>query len=297
MTSPDVKLGRLLHCTFAQALELRNRGFEHYHRDMQTTMESLLSGFGNHGIRPELSIVAYVEDEPVGFVFLAVKTFRGKKLVWNGGTGVFPEYRGRGIAKAMMEETQRVMVGERVDRAILEVNAGNVRAIAAYKSGGFAVADRLIGLVRTEPLKASFYAGELPAGWSIRLGRSADVFSLPFYRELAAWSSMGHGGGESVIVYDAERRPLAYSLFTRVLDDDGRLKSATLRQCETDPMCVQREACFRIMLGELFGPPDQACVRRADNLSMSNPDAVDLLKQAGFDTDYEAFLMIWDNPE
>lgn len=295
MSSHAFKLGRLQYCTFAQALELRNRGFEHYHRDMQTTMENLLSSFGNHGVRPELSIVAYSEQRPVGFVFIAVKTVRGQKLAWNGGTGVLPEFRGQGIAKAMMAEAQRVIAEEHVDRAILEVNVNNVHAIAAYKSSGFEIADRLIGLTRTEPLEAPFHSGELPAGWSIRRGRASDLPALSFYRERLAWNCMEHSGGESLVVYDEQHQPLAYSLFTHSYDDLGRLDTATLLQCEVSSTCAQRETCFRILFSEVFGAHHMAHARRTSNLSTSNPDAVELLKQAGFETAYEAFLMILDN--
>jgi hypothetical protein len=237
-----------------------------------------------------------VEQKPVGFVFIAVKTVQGKKLAWNGGTGVFPEYRGRGIAKTMMAEAQRVIAEERVDRAILEVNVNNGHAIAAYKSGGFAIVDRLIGMARSGPLQAAFHSGELPAGWSVRHGQAADLTALPFYRELTAWNCMGHSGGEALVVYDAAHRPLAYALYTRSFDTDGRLKSTTLCQCEVSPVCAQREACFRLLFSEVFGAYGQACLRHISNLSCSNPDAVDLLRQAGFDTDYEAFLMTMDNP-
>lgn len=294
--STDIQLGRLIDCTFAEALKLRNRGFEQYYSDMTLTMERLISSLHNHSIRPEHSVVAYIDGNPVGFVFVGIKTVEGKKLAWNGGTGVFPEYRGRGIAKHMMLEVNRIMKAEEVDRATLEVVTKNAHAIAAYEKGGFQIVDRLAGLRFSGALPRPFYSDPLPSGYQAVYGKAADVRRLSFYRETVAWDGMWHnlGHGESLIIRDAAGEAAGYALFVRSYDEGGRLKSVDLRQCEAAPARGDQERIFRILLSEVYGPYDHSCSRSTSNLAMSSQIDIQLLKEASFTTKYEQYLMILD---
>ncbi|TMV50044.1 GNAT family N-acetyltransferase [Paenibacillus mesophilus] len=313
MDNPVIRLGRLHQCTFEQALELRQRGFEGYHDEMRKhypnfpqaaapapgALDRLLDGFGSEGIRPELSIVGYVNEKPVGFVFIAIKTVDGKKLAWNGGTGVFPEYRGYGLAKLMMQEAQRVIREQEVDRAVLEVVAKNKPAVTAYVKGGFRIADRIVGMTREEALTAPFLSGKTPEGVRLQYGVPADVARLPFYRDKVAWGCMWHymKRGESLIVYDAEDKAIAYALFQRSRKADGQLQSVMLRQCEVSPERSDRDTLFRLLLTELYGPYDVPCVRKTGDLSMANPEPIRALEEAGFTLNYEQYLMLLEKEE
>lgn len=299
MSEENIRIGRLIECTFAEALEVRNRGFEQYYSDMSTTMERLIANFHNNSIKPELSVIAFADDKPVGFVFIGVKTVDGKKLAWNGGTGVIPEYRGKGIAKAMMIEAQRVIQEQEVDRATLEVVTKNTHAIAAYQKGGFRIVGQLIGMTRTEPLEQPFYTGSLPQGWQFSYGKAADVRQFPFYREKVAWGGMWHNmiHGESLVLRDDAGQVAGYVLFVRSLDASGQLKTVALRQCEVDPDRNDTEQVFRMMLNEVYGPSDQPVTRKTGDLAMEPEISIRLLKEAGFKTDYEQYLMIMDKEE
>lgn len=301
MASQEIKLGRLIDCTFAEALELRNRGFEQYYSDMTTTMERLIQTFHNHSIHPGNSIVAYVDGKPVGFVFIGIKTVNGKKLAWNGGTGVFPEYRGRGIAKAMMLEAQKVIKDQEVDRAILEVVTKNSHAIAAYEKGGFRIVDQVIGMVHDEALEQPFHADSLPEGMTVTEGSTDAVRSLSFYQEMSAWNSMWHGipGGSSYVLTDKSGKTVGYALFVRRFNEDGQITSVDLRQCVADPdqdEQMQRDI-LHILLQKVFGPHEQTFKRTTSNLSKAPLGIVDLLKQAGFTTKYEQYVMIMDRED
>ncbi|WP_176706461.1 GNAT family N-acetyltransferase [Paenibacillus hemerocallicola] len=310
MEKPAIRLGRLSQCTFEQALELRQRGFEGYHDEMRKhypgfplpaaptpgALDRLLDGFGTEGIRPELSIVGYADDKPVGFVFIAIKTAEGKKLAWNGGTGVFPEYRGYGLAKLMMQEAGRVIREQEADRAVLEVVATNVAAVTAYERGGFRIADRIIGMTREGALPSPFLEGDAPEGIRLEYGKPADVSTLSFYRDKAAWGCMWHNmkSGESLIAYDKEDKAVGYALFRRVRGADGKLKSVVLRQCETSPDFGDRDRLFRLLLSELYGPYDEPCIRKTGDLSMASPEPIRALEEAGFTLNYEQYLMLME---
>lgn len=291
----EMTFGRLHHCTFAEALELWNRGFEDYFTDMTISMERLLSHMTNNSIRPELSIVAYVEGRLAGFVFLGVKTADGVKRAWNGGTGVFPEYRGQGIAKRMMREARRTLREEQVEEAVLEVVSVNAHAIAAYESVGFQIADRVAGWTRDGVFEKPFPGGSLPAGFRLQQGTPAEVRGLAFYRNHAAWECQWHNirGGASCIIRDESGQAAAYALFKRVEDDEGVLKSIVLYQCEVGPLGLSVASdLYRILLGEVFGPFDTPCVRSSANLSAASPVLQDLLTEYGFTVKYEQYVMI-----
>jgi len=312
MDNNELRLGRLHQCTFEQALELRKRGFEGYHAEMAIhypgfarppaptgvpvpgELDRMLDGFGTEGIRPELSVVCFAGDKPVGFVFIAVKQADGKKLVWNGGTGVFPEYRGKGIAKAMMLEAGKVIREQEADHAFLEVVAKNEHAIRAYQKGGFEIADRLIGMTCAGTGAAFFDRPDGLDGIRLVHGAPSAVSKLPFYRSEAAWWCMWHNmkTGQSVTAFDPEGKEIGYALFNRAYGAGGELKSVVLKQCELSAACVDREAVFRMLLAEAYGPFDPAVTYKTSDLSMSNPEVVRLHEAAGFITNYEQYLMM-----
>ncbi|WP_409342904.1 GNAT family N-acetyltransferase [Paenibacillus sp. MBLB4367] len=297
MENETVRYGRLNACTFDEALSLWNRGFAGYYSDMTRSMDQLLASFAATAIKPALSVVAFVDDDPAGFVFIATKDVDGKKWAWNGGTGVAPEYRGKGIAKTLMRETQLVLAEEGVDRAILEVVCRNEHAIKAYESGGFRKADRIIGLIHTGSLGG---LGSSPSVSSSRLqaeyGRASAAGALSFYRETAAWECMWHNikNGESLIVRDESGAAAAYALFSRVLDKQGKPESIHLYHCEAAPDREDREALFGMLLSGVFGPLDLTCTRSTVNMSTANPEPIAMLQAAGFETRYEQYLMVFD---
>lgn len=287
---------RLGQCTFEQALRLRNRGFEGYYFDVTVTMDQLLRSFAVNGIRPELSLVACADGHPVGFVFLAVKMLNGRKAAWNGGTGVIPEYRGYGLSTALMQEVKTLLTEQEVDRAYLEVLVQNSRALSAYEKGGFHIADRLIGLTRDGALEPdAFKAGEC-SGFKLQYGAPRTVKDIPYYREIAAWECQWQNmaEGESLIIRAADGEPAAYALFKRNYSDEGMIKSIVLYQCEAAPGRVDRTELFRMALKAVFGPKELDCSRTTANLSGSNPDLIDMLKEAGFKERYQQHLMVMD---
>ncbi|MDF2723679.1 MAG: hypothetical protein K0Q59_3354 [Paenibacillus sp.] len=307
MNKPEIRIGRLSECTFEQTLQLKQRGWEGYHDTMAQhypafprpaaplpdALDRMLDGFGTNGIRPQLSIVGFADGKPVGFVFIAVRTVHGKKLAWNGGTAVFPEYRGFGIAKLMMVEANRVIREQEIDCAYLEVVAKNDHAIAAYEKGGFVKRDKTIGMTREEALEAPIFPGEPPASIRLSSGKPEEVASLPFYRQDAAWGCMWHSmkTGEALIARDESGEAVGYVLCTRSRNAEGQLSSVTLRQVEVSPSYSDRESLFRLLLNEALGPYDKPCVRKTGDLSMANPEAINALLEAGFVINYEQYVM------
>lgn len=319
----SIRVGRLSTCTFEQALELNKRTWEGYREEMSrffplmapepqqavsaeaekkekkpdaSPMDLYLARFGPHNLRAEHSIVAFVDEQPVGHVLVAMKRIEGKKIAWNGGTGVYPEFRGLGLAKMMMLEMNRVMSEQEVDHAYLEVVVKNERAIAAYKKGGFQIIDEVTGMRCHDPLTHSFFEGELSEGYQLHLDEPQAVAQLDFYREHVAWDCMWHNmgsGDKSLIVHDSSGEAVAYALFKQHGDAAVPEKqSITLYQCVVKAGTPDEERLFRMMLAKIYGASYQACKRSTSNLSMSNPVLIDLLRKHGFVTVYEQFVMV-----
>ncbi len=88
---------------------------------------------GYDEFRADLSRLVLEGDEPVGYAVC---------LVENGGAeiaqiGVRPQWRGRGVASAILSEVLQLFKREGLTRAVLSVNADNSRAASVYRHSGF----------------------------------------------------------------------------------------------------------------------------------------------------------------
>lgn len=84
------------------------------------------------------------EEELVGFMLHAKGMWKGKKAVYNGGTGIIPYYRGDGGGKAMYEFILPLLKEKGIEGSVLECIVGNDRAFHLYQKTGFEVDRELI---------------------------------------------------------------------------------------------------------------------------------------------------------
>jgi len=284
----------LADCTFNQAVELWNLGFSGYYSDMTTTLEKYVSRFGREGIRPDLSVAAFANGEPVGFVLVARRTVDGAELAWNGGTGVSPRYRGKGIAKLLMREAVKTMREGGARKGLLEVVQKNAGAIAVYESAGFRICDaligaKLVGAVSEAVREASLAGPDYPVGQA----KPHQLAKLPFFRHETAWSSawFNNPDADGLVVFAKDGGAGAYAIVKKRYDGGGKLTGCTLLQCAADPSRPDRRELLRAALAEAFSPLEEHGVRATDNTSMSDPVLTEWLAEAGFDTVYTQFLM------
>lgn len=120
---------------FALVCELAD--YENLQHEVDATPEEIAKAL----FSPEPRVycdVAEWDGEPAGFAvwFLNFSTFRGRHGVYLEDVFVRPEYRGRGIGKALMQKLARTCVDEgyaRFEWAVLDWNAPS---IAFYRSIG-----------------------------------------------------------------------------------------------------------------------------------------------------------------
>ena len=91
------------------------------------------------GVKYEYSVVAVEDDKIVGLILNAVREYKGIKTGYDCGTGVIPDMRGKGIAKAMFEEVKKILLSIDVHKYVLEVIQTNEKAFNLYKNQGFKI--------------------------------------------------------------------------------------------------------------------------------------------------------------
>jgi ribosomal protein S18 acetylase RimI-like enzyme len=120
----------LYHC-FLQAFLEMDRPIPLSLFDFSARMKDKL------GLNPHLSGLMFEENEMVGFVLHAHGECHGKQVVYNGGSGVIPSYRGQGIIKRIYQSLLPTLVDTGSKKVLLEVTTDNLQALRIYESLGF----------------------------------------------------------------------------------------------------------------------------------------------------------------
>jgi ribosomal protein S18 acetylase RimI-like enzyme len=99
--------------------------------------ENLIPGMARHG--GARVFLAYEGQRPVGLAicFQGFSTFRAKPLINIHDIAVDPEFRGRGIGRALLAAVQENARASGCCKVTLEVRSDNHRAMAAYRRAGF----------------------------------------------------------------------------------------------------------------------------------------------------------------
>ncbi|QQE76721.1 GNAT family N-acetyltransferase [Brevibacillus composti] len=279
-----ISIKRFPACTLDEITMAWNRGFEGYYFPITMTVETMMQRLGTEGYTSSLSVVAFADGEPVGLAASGVRTVGGKKIAWNGGTGVKTEYRRQGVGRKLMEATLDLYREEGVHLATLEAVSQNDKAIALYRQLGYEIKDRLLFWQHTEPFVGDPF-GDLSAHpYRIRRGIPQEAAALSFYPELIPWQNQWQSlrDGEAIFAEDPAGEVVGYVLFRRTFDEEGKLASITLRQCACQPERSDREEIVRVLLGHAYAPLSAPCRRGTFNLPASEEWVLRVLEQAGF---------------
>jgi ribosomal protein S18 acetylase RimI-like enzyme len=277
-------------CSFQTAHEVWNEGFKGYFVDLTLPLDGFLQRLSYENISPEHSLIAFDEKRPVGFLLNAFRNSRGRKIACNAGTGVVPDMRGKGVGKALVSAAIEVYKSESVDVALLEAVQGNDSAIALYQKNGYQVIDELTNLQSDNSTSLL----RTQTSYTVRQVHPADVGKLNFYYERSAWQtqwqSIGSTCGLAITVSDETGSAVAYALFRKKFDDQGKLLSVVLCQCEVAPGLDDQENVASVALDAVF--PAGAYRRATHDFRKSNRLIINKLLDAGFTTFIEQFHMM-----
>ena len=290
-----LEIRRLSACSFDDAVKIWNEGFQGYFVDMTLSLDRYLSRLHSEGLSPELSLMAFCEGRPAGFLLNGIRTSVGRKVAWNGGTGVSPQFRGCGVGKALMQSTMDLYREQVVEIATLEAISENEAAISLYRQFGYEVVDRLVFLRHKGELSERAFEQTNSHSYSAAQVAPYLVGELEFYQELAPWQghwqSLNRHNGEALIVSNANDAAVGYALYRKKRDEQGRTAEIALHQCvaihgsDTD-------AIIGCALRSVFAPLELECTRSTYNFSKSNEAVNRMLHEAGFQSFIEQVHMV-----
>lgn len=128
-----VRTETLVNVGIKELAQAYNLGFSDYHVALSMSEEKLGQTLKRNGYRPESSVGLFDGEKLVGFVLNGV---RGN-YCYDSGTAIIPQYRGKGYAHLLLEETLLLLTGQAIHTWILEVLSDNAKAIKLYTSIGF----------------------------------------------------------------------------------------------------------------------------------------------------------------
>lgn len=115
------------------------KAFEDYFVPMPTEVSYYQKRWNMAGVDFNLSFGMFDADKLIGFIIHAVDTRNGKKIAFNTGTGVIPEYRGQRIIQQIYDYAFPILKKQGFTHSSLEVICENERAIKAYENVGFRI--------------------------------------------------------------------------------------------------------------------------------------------------------------
>ncbi|MEL6561376.1 MAG: GNAT family N-acetyltransferase [Bacteroidota bacterium] len=114
------------------------KGFSDYKIQFKLNRETFIKKFVEKlHLDFDLSVGIFYEKELIAFIFHSVNDYQGKRVLYNGGTGVSPQHRGKRLVKEMYQYILPDARKASITHSILEVLTDNVKAIKAYESVGF----------------------------------------------------------------------------------------------------------------------------------------------------------------
>lgn len=287
-----IEIRRLAECTIEQGVEAWNKGFEGYHFDMTTTPEAFEKRMKQEGLSGGLSVVAFDGEKPVGLVLNGIRESAGRKIGWNGGTGVAMSWRKKGVGMQLMEKTLEILKEQDVEVATLEAISENKKAIELYKKLGYDIVDelhfmKLDGAVEEKVTDAS-------GDYNIREADPEEIGRLPFYRGDFPWQIQWQSvrDGEGLIAFNEEGRAAGYAFFRKLTDEQGIHSRTILYQCETAPDDKAREELTHVLLNRIFENFADEISRTAVNVPVSaNAVTYKVLQDRGFEKNISQVFM------
>lgn len=161
----------------------------------------------------DLSAGAFDNEKLVGFIFTGTGFYKGKLTAYNGGTGVIPAYRGRGLGKKIYQYLLPMMKEQNIETCVLEVITENIAAIKTYESVGFAKNQLFKCFILSDKTTPAFFDKQIKKAknpdWEIFKG-FADI-APSFMDSFDILPSIVEE--ENIIIYEVDGKIVAYAVY------------------------------------------------------------------------------------
>lgn len=161
--------------------EAFQRAFENYFVPMEMSCEQFRERMSSEKVDFSLSFGYFVEGHLTGFMLHALQEEEGKKKVYNAGTGVIPEVRGKGVTQLLYNAAIQKFKEQGVQEIQLEVITKNEPAIKVYKKTGFKISRELIFLKQEPGGKRKIPAAG--KGYELRAIENPDLTLIRSFRD------------------------------------------------------------------------------------------------------------------
>ncbi len=288
-----VEIKRLKECPLDKAVRAWNTGFEGYYFNMTMNADAFTTRLVNEGLSTGHSIVAFMDGVPVGLVKNGIREVDGKKVAWNGGTGVASSYRRHGIGKALIERSLEIYQEEGVDIATLEAIKENEKAIALYEQCGYSIIDQLEylelkGSMSPSPIRP------LPGLYTVQNPVYLhELDRLSFYKSMNPWQTHWQStkGSQALMVLDENGKAIGYANYRKDFSKEGDHTHTIVYQCEAAPEQRDADSIITLMLAEIFGDFSEDITRLVPNSPVSSTSYA-VYKGLGFQTTIKQVFMM-----
>ncbi|MEC0370466.1 GNAT family N-acetyltransferase [Paenibacillus chibensis] len=280
-----MQIKRFTEFTATELTELWNEGFKGYASDLTMSMDAFIRRIPENHLSMESSIVLCDLDKPIGFVMNGFRMVDGRLTAWNGGTGIIPEYRGKGHGKQLIGAALDVYREKGAEIALLEALSENEPAIKLYTKMGYELIDKLRFYEQKEGLAPEAFAMDAAPGYTFTFGLPQDIQHLQLPVGNMPWQTHWENivNGQSVVATDDRGEIAGYALFKRVFDAQGEHSSTALFQCRAvHAPEADAPGLLKALLSQVYAPLDKKVVRRTVNLPLSEHALVRILEEAGF---------------
>lgn len=134
-----------------QLAECFNLAFSDYEQSIHFTPESLKYYLTASSVNLALSFGAFCGEQMVGFILNSDGIYKNQSVVFDAGTGVVPEHRGKKVFSELFAYAVQQLKSLGIAKYYLEVLQSNHHAVSIYSKKGFAVQREFSVLVASGP--------------------------------------------------------------------------------------------------------------------------------------------------
>ena len=121
----------------SELTQVFNQAFEGYFVPLQLTEEAMATKIRSENINLNYSVGVFDHNQLKGFILHGLQMQSGRKMVYNGGTGVVPEFRGNQWTEQMYGAVIPLLKQDGIYEHQLEVIEQNTKALRIYEKIGF----------------------------------------------------------------------------------------------------------------------------------------------------------------
>lgn len=161
--------------------------FSDYEVPMQMTIGQFQEMVVTRDIDFNYSVGCFSEDKLIGFIICGYREIEGKKYCYDGGTGIIPDFRRKGIANKLFTYLVDLLKQKNIEVFLLEVLENNIPAIELYLKNGFITQRRLECFQIKKNEISDYFSKDY-----ILKSDKAEYFELDdtsFYPSLASWQN------------------------------------------------------------------------------------------------------------